>query len=1191
MTSANQTYTVLVTVREGRHFHAGGLFNPATTKLYIQCRFNNEILTTDPTPFSHDPVWDTDLAWDIQHKPLAFLRTQRAKLKIVCFAIDNRNKRTQVGYVMLDLRTASSTANPKWNADPDVEKDAAWGWYPLVNVLSGTNVKTVFRPELKLAFSVAVKTHEHPTSNPSQSWDRVAQLPTQKSLQSLKKMRNASSPKPVLLTSPKAIRVQLFPDSGRTSPVQIQQNQNQTLFTTSSGIPIELTPTGCYQIGFNGPNWLLNFTIAFAENLTLLAPPTKSDKGETSSEDEEALAGYYFSYSFLGNTITTTPFQDLEKPIFPSERISFRIRASDQDLAQFLTDVEVLVVCLCDATKDGAVLGFSEVAFAGIMEEGAEDDGGIGVISASVGGAGGGGAGSGALTSRPQSPDADRVFRSSTTRSVMTRKKESRVLEKVVPFYDARRELPVSAEGKVAGLGISVMVTPDLQTDLVEAESGGPQQALLGEEEPVHDDAENLKEAEEYGEQEFEEYDQVDTVNSPKMVQRRALSPERMESPDLYTDVPQPQTQPAQLKPVERPVPAQRVQQQQSQAAQDAQFTPQPIVKGNPWHQYRFSIDLRSLRGLDPAHGPVFLRYTYLPFGSTAPISTHPPVKPTTPNATSSTNPQPQSTLEMPHSFCAFEFVMGQERLLTYLEAVPLTIELWCLPDKYSKEVRIGLATVDLSIVTTKELKQLTDPTPVTLQSTDVQVPIVASTPADPTSPTKRDKIVKIADLRIVLSLEDFGPLQDSELLAQQIPSHSATPLPTASFQEHQQNDGYSHLPRGPSPTFTKTTQLPPPSSPTPSTTTSSLHETQEYRAALEIALWKKEQMHKFKQHLHSLEQNLLNRLTTEFQTRDAERTRLVQQRVTSLEVLESTAREVLQGLEKREAGVSKAEEDLRRRREEVERYFARKEEEVGDVSRRLSEEFRARVELERVKTLEAEAGRVRAVRERDEWEGKFRKLEGEFEVFRGRVMEGKVGGFGVTPVEVGEAAVSAIKRELGNVMAANAATERRAEALEASKRHYKAQWVRALRDLAKVKKQLQGEIEDRLRRSQKELDSVKLRLLAKEEMGSMENERKVVEGMKREIASLKAGAGAIREERVDKVMSMEARFAAEGGSSATAPLQESQKQNLDPRILAEVDRLVKERDSLVNTGIYNREDRLIRELDTRIGNLLRARA
>ncbi|KAJ3244477.1 hypothetical protein HDU78_010948 [Chytriomyces hyalinus] len=800
----------------------------------------------------------------------------------------------------------------------------------------------------------------------------------------------------------------------------------------------------------------------------------------------------------------------------------------------------------------------------------------------------------------------------------------------------------------LAGLGISVIVSPDFQSDLMEAETGGLQRHLLGG-----------AETEGYEENQFEEYDQQEAYDeqvkpvvsgSPELLGRRLVDPRHgAESPDLMTDMPVPQSPPIQTS-FQRPAlsQAEEFAQNYAQQSQIPSMNPEnlqidqisqqqqldhsrysapniqplhaPVPKPAPWHQYRFSIDLRSIRGINPAHGPIFLKYSYTPFGTTSPITTYPPVKPTNPIATISTH-KPAS-LDLPNSFCAFEFVMGAERLLTYLEAVPLAIEVWNT-DAYEKNVQIGLATVDLSAVCLKERKVMYEPVQVSLQSLDLVVGVVANKSDGGEGGNEvgggSGRIVKIADLRVVIALEDFGAVDDLDLLDETVAPVANATLSMAD-NAHSKHELWFDDPRaaerGPSPTFVKfshgagiktipkttsklaasqqirqreTTPPPQPASPTPS----SIHETQEYRAALEVALWKRQEMASFKTHLSQLQTSLVEKLTAEFSKRDSKRVDAVAARVRDLERVETATRDLLLKLEDRDSVLKKGEEDLARRKEEVERYFRRKDDETKDTARRLGDEFKARVEMERVKALEAEAGRIRAVRERDDVEVKLKRLESEVEQFRKNVMEGKVGGMGVTPAEMGEATVAAIKNELASVVAGAAATERRAESLEVSKRHYKVQWIRTLRDLAKTKKLLQQEIEDRLRKSQKELDTVKMRLLAKEELGSVENERKMIDTMRREIAHLKSTSGVKEEKSVTfpenpRVNQKENTNTVAGGKESNGILRETKRQNLDPRIQAEVDRLVKERDSLVDSGLYSRDDRLIRELDVRVGNLLK---
>lgn len=94
----------------GRYF-----LKQPSSKIYLQCRFNNEILTTDPVDFSTDPIWDTELAWEMDGKTLRYLRTQRAMLKLQCFSLSSNNQRELVGYIMLDLRQAQDIpAKEKW---------------------------------------------------------------------------------------------------------------------------------------------------------------------------------------------------------------------------------------------------------------------------------------------------------------------------------------------------------------------------------------------------------------------------------------------------------------------------------------------------------------------------------------------------------------------------------------------------------------------------------------------------------------------------------------------------------------------------------------------------------------------------------------------------------------------------------------------------------------------------------------------------------------------------------------------------------------------------------------------------------------------------------------------------------------------------------------------------------------------
>ena len=59
---------------------------------------------------------------------------------------------------------------------------------------------------------------------------------------------------------------------------------------------------------------------------------------------------------------------------------------------------------------------------------------------------------------------------------------------------------------------------------------------------------------------------------------------------------------------------------------------------------------------------------------------------------------------------------------------------------------------------------------------------------------------------------------------------------------------------------------------------------------------------------------------------------------------------------------------------------------------------------------------------------------------------------------------------------------ERKLEAANKSKVHYKQQWGRALRDLGRMKQQEQAAAKARLKKQERELEHMRLRYLAAEE-------------------------------------------------------------------------------------------------------------
>ena len=77
---------------------------------------------------------------------------------------------------------------------------------------------------------------------------------------------------------------------------------------------------------------------------------------------------------------------------------------------------------------------------------------------------------------------------------------------------------------------------------------------------------------------------------------------------------------------------------------------------------------------------------------------------------------------------------------------------------------------------------------------------------------------------------------------------------------------------------------------------------------------------------------------------------------------------------------------------------------------------------------------------------------------------------------------------------------ERKLESVTKSKIHYKQQWGRALKELARFKQREHNEAQARLKRQQQELEHMRLRYLAAEENEVVKTDKKELEDIKGEL-------------------------------------------------------------------------------------------
>ncbi|KAK3540585.1 hypothetical protein QTP70_034343 [Hemibagrus guttatus] len=514
-------------------------------------------------------------------------------------------------------------------------------------------------------------------------------------------------------------------------------------------------------------------------------------------------------------------------------------------------------------------------------------------------------------------------------------------------------------------------------------------------------------------------------------------------------------------------------------------------------HHYCLSIDLRSIRDLN-VNFPVncTLRYAYQFFGSAAPIMTNPAVE-----------IKKNTEVFLPQSYCAFDFAALPSQLQDTFLRVPLVVEMWHR-DPAARDVLIGMASIQLSHLLTSEKTRFLGQSGQHhwRQTHSERLPVTKTTGSNE----------KVAELSYVTVLEDKGLVKAQDVLlsessqsANQVYNKPAAPA----------------MPYGGAEVGTKP------------------RETLEYRAALELEMWKEMQEDLFENQLKQKELSHMQALAEEWRKRDREREALIKKKEMEYNLLEDQLQKTLADLEKREKTLAHAEMETQRLQREmrVEHEFSMRE--LQDNTRRLREDSAHQVELERSKVRQLEEDLVRHQQQVIDAEKKYKLLEKEFQRYRDQQN---------TRPEIH------LQSEINLLRLEKAELERKLESATKSKLHYKQQWGRALKELARFKQREQENAMIRLKKQQQELEHMRIRYLAAEEKEAVKNEKHELQDIRNELNRLKQQD----EKRTWK-----------------EPTSMSLNENADEHL----SRLLEERDTLLRTGVYTHEDRIIAELNRQI--------
>ncbi|XP_069562020.1 centrosomal protein of 120 kDa [Brachyistius frenatus] len=529
-------------------------------------------------------------------------------------------------------------------------------------------------------------------------------------------------------------------------------------------------------------------------------------------------------------------------------------------------------------------------------------------------------------------------------------------------------------------------------------------------------------------------------------------------------------------------------------------------------HHYCFSLDLRSLGNLNLTH-PIAatLRYSYQFFGSAAPIMTNPPVE-----------LQRNMTVSLPQSYCAFDFAALPQQLQDTFHRVPLVVEVWHR-DSTSRDQLIGRASVQLSHLLSSERSRFLGSTgeQSSRQIHQNRIPVVQTHgPAD-----------KVAELSYVATLEDLGVVKPREVIvSDSLQNELPGPAPSSS---HPAAAGSSTAPTGPA----------------------APRDTLEYRTALELELWKEEQEDLFDDQLRKKELSHMQALAEEWRRRDREREALVKKKEVEYNLLEEQLQKTLSDLEKREKQLAEAELETQRLQRELRAEHDLGQRELQESSRRLQQDRDHQVALVRDKVRLMEEERGRLLQQIGDAESRYKQLEKDFQLYREQQ--------NIRPE-------FRLQSEINLLTLEKVELERKLESTTKSKLHYKQQWGRALKELARFKQREQETAMTRLKKQQAELEAMRLRYLATEEREAVRQDRQELDTIKNELNRLKQ-----KENLLGPAPSVSDPAPSVSDPAPGQSLNESTDEHLS--------RLLEERDTLLRTGVYTHEDRIIAELSRQI--------
>ncbi|XP_041362219.1 centrosomal protein of 120 kDa-like [Gigantopelta aegis] len=864
-------------------------------------------------------------------------------------------------------------------------------------------------------------------------------------------------------------------------------------------VPVLNDEEGYYQIGSaakHTEHFVLSVTIAHAANLAQLIPSTTTLPA--------GAHGYFFYYSLLGNDVTNENFSDLIKANFPAERASVRVRSSVDALRLFLSNQPGLQIHLCCGDQS---LGSANISLGSLIKKGSTEiymrpvtiDGAFELVPPNL--------------TKKELPSMSPDLMPTVGVSIVLRK-EDQVMK--TPVKGSTEKLNTIGSSPVLKSPIKQEISkPGERPQRAEGHMASHKAKPEEREKKSHKGKLELREKVAHKTRVEEEEkvvlsgnveDNKDNNYTDDFEEGNSLEVRDTEVAHGH-DKPQSEL----IRPVSSVSTDDHHHQSSNEETTSESTTLHHMAIPPQSHHFTFSIDLRSIRDLvsTTTHN-VFLRYTYQFFGSAAPILTHPPLE-----------IRKGSEVLLPRSFCAFDFACTLQQLQDTFFRVPLIVEVWNHDHQLSQDFLVGVARLPLGNVISSDKSRVMSDSGFSGWRQEYSDRLVVTAPDG--------KQQRVAELSVVLSLEDWGPMPAQPIMNNQPVQTAHTQMPPGMQSRPAQADDGPTDPR----------------------------KTAEYQTALELEMWKEKQEQVFENQLKEKEMMCLKALGEEWKKRDREREVLVQKKMTEYARLEEKLQRTLLDLEKRERQLAANEQEVMRLRADLLREHDRKLQEMKEASHRMKSDCDHQIDLERMKVKEYEEIIARYKQELLDAEKKYKNLEKEFAIYKEQQN---------TKPEV------RLQSEINLLTLEKVELERKLDALTKSKVHYKQQWGRALKELARLKQKEQDLAKAHLKRQQQELEHMRLRYLAAEEKDVVNSEKKELQEIKNELNRLRQ----LEEEKLKQL--------SDSNILINSPRQVNDlKGDLNASLDDHITRLIEERDTLLRTGVYTTQDKIIAELDRQI--------